>query len=159
MSVWLTRRVTIFTCLLLRQVFFIHACYYRRQRSPSRPVSTTGLLPPWISPRLPLYIDAIGGRGQGTVDVEDEQIVGESLPKYGDNRNSQLLLRSESRGGRPTSLERREVNDEVTVVVIEREQMELDRPDDGASNRQRSQDAGMGDAILGGSTEKASYTR
>ena len=51
------------------------------------------------------------------------------------------------------------MNDEVTVMVIEQEQVGLHRPANGASNRHAIQDADVADASLVGSTEKAIYTR
>ncbi|ODN84035.1 hypothetical protein L202_00064 [Cryptococcus amylolentus CBS 6039] len=95
--------IVLFLALLIRQTSLVLSLF-RPPPPPHGPnplsnPSSHSFLPPWLLPRLPSYIETIGGRGTGTGDVEDRYIVGESLPVYGHNRGSKLLLRSESRGG------------------------------------------------------------
>ncbi|WVW80430.1 hypothetical protein I302_102412 [Kwoniella bestiolae CBS 10118] len=83
--------------LILRQTLKLLSQF----RPPSPPSSTSSVSPsqegeaPWTLPALPSYVDAVG-RTQRTGDVEDRWIVGECLPRYGDERGSKLLLRSRS---------------------------------------------------------------
>ncbi|KAK4687308.1 hypothetical protein P7C73_g2824, partial [Tremellales sp. Uapishka_1] len=99
--------------LIARQAFIVHHLFSRPLNEAERSRST---LPPWLLPRLPTYVDAVGGRNQATGDVEDRYIVGENLPVYGENRGSKLLLRSESRGGRVSESEiRRQMQEEVPM--------------------------------------------
>ncbi|WVQ85694.1 hypothetical protein IAT38_007860 [Cryptococcus sp. DSM 104549] len=96
--------IVLAVALLSRQIFFIYHLFLP-PRAPDSPPSASSFLPPWLLPRLPTYVDAVGGRPDATGDVEDRWIVGESLPVYGNTRGSKLLLRSESRGGAVTAWE------------------------------------------------------
>ncbi|WVQ71293.1 hypothetical protein IAR50_000820 [Cryptococcus sp. DSM 104548] len=95
--------IVLFLALLILQTSLVLSLF-RPPPPPQDPnmlsnPATYSFLPPWLLPRLPTYVETIGGRGAGTGDVEDRFIVGESLPVYGHDRGSKLLLRSESRGG------------------------------------------------------------
>ncbi|RXK42522.1 hypothetical protein M231_00076 [Tremella mesenterica] len=111
----------ILTFLIVRQVFYLGQYF-------SPPSNQTSQVPGWLLPRLPSYVDAVG-RAQATGDVEDRWIVGEGLPKYGDNRGSTLLLRSLSRGGVPS------INTETT----EREGGNLSAETEHDHSRQRDE--------------------
>lgn len=64
---------------------------------------------PWLaSPtHLPSYVHAVDQGRDATGDVEDRYIVGEPLPRYGNIRGSTLLLRSESRVSRVSTVDSR----------------------------------------------------
>ena len=109
-----SRRALLILGLLIRHLRHLDLTIFQKSRianttqeppSDQRPMSDPAARPPsWLLPNLPTYVDAVGGRGQGTGNVEDRWIVGEKLPKYGDNRGSRLLLQSASRGGSVVSV-------------------------------------------------------
>jgi len=89
-------------------------------------------------------------------------IVGESPPKYGDHRNSSLMVRRESRGGRATILERTGITgikEHLEVVAIERERPRQSRPTEGGSGGQTVPETNGADRGPSAGTAQARFSR
>ncbi|WVO13084.1 hypothetical protein L204_100694 [Cryptococcus depauperatus] len=86
--------VIIVLALLVRQCFALKHLFLPPSRLTS---SSQSILPSWLFPALPTYVDAVGER-RPIGGIANRCITEDGLPQYGNNRGSKLLLKSESQG-------------------------------------------------------------